>query len=688
MTLLLTRTALPALHTSFATVILSLILAPAASAENTFTPKDVATISYVGSAAVSPDGKHIAYTKVVQRNPLEDENGSAWVELHVTDPSGKSRPFITGKVNISGVQWTRDGKGIAFTSKRGDDEHTSLYVIPIDGGEARRVIAHKSSLHGVTFSRDGKQVAFLASEPRSKEKEEWQGKGFNQEIYEEDWRPTKVWLAAADGSGKPRALDLEGSAHAVRFSPSGKELAVVLAPTPSVDDGYMFKRISIVDVASGRVVEPIENPGKLGQIDFSPNGKHLAMVSGADINDPREGRLMISTIPGDGEFRDLMPDYDAHVTRFHWKDDTTLVWVAGEGCQSTVGEASLNGKVRIWTQGEGPVLHGLSVSDDGRTVTCVGDSPTFPTELFVATGGKHEFKQITTTNPWLNEKAFARQEVVEWTARDGLKLQGILVYPLNYVEGRRYPLILTVHGGPESHVPNGWVTRYVYPGQVGAARGFAVFYPNYRGSTGRGVEFSMMGQADAAGAEFDDLVDAVDHLVEIGLVDKDKVGITGGSYGGYASAWGATYYSDRFAASVMFVGISDNISKVGTTDIPEEMYLVHHRKRLWEDWDYFLDRSPIRHVEKNQTATLILHGKDDPRVHPSQSLELHRHLKTLGQAPVRLVWYPGEGHGNRRAAARLDYNLRMLRWMEHYLQGPAGDAPDFEIDYKAKFEGK
>jgi dipeptidyl aminopeptidase/acylaminoacyl peptidase len=255
---------------------------------------------------------------------------------------------------------------------------------------------------------------------------------------------------------------------------------------------------------------------------------------------------------------------------------------------------------------------------------------------------------------------------------------------VNYESGRRYPLILTVHGGPESHISNGWTTSYSRPGQVAAGRGFAVFYPNYRGSTGRGVEFSKMGQADAAGKEFDDLVDAVDHLVEMGLVDKARVGITGGSYGGYASAWGATYYSDRFAASVMFVGISDNVSKVGTTDIPEEMFLVHHKKRLWDDWDYYLERSPIRYVERNRTPTLILHGKSDPRVHPSQSLELFRHLKTLDQAPSRLVLYPGEGHGNRNAAARLDYNLRMLRWMQHYLQGPGGDAPEYPVDYRAE----
>jgi dipeptidyl aminopeptidase/acylaminoacyl peptidase len=270
---------------------------------------------------------------------------------------------------------------------------------------------------------------------------------------------------------------------------------------------------------------------------------------------------------------------------------------------------------------------------------------------------------------------------VTYTARDGLKLEGLLVRPLEEEPGKKYPLILTVHGGPEAHFSNGWLTGYANPGQVGAARGFAVFYPNYRGSTGRGVEFSKLGQADYGGKEFDDLVDAVDHLINTGLVDKEKVGVTGGSYGGFATAWCSTYYSNRFAAGVMFVGIADHASKTGTTDIPHEMALVHARKYLWEDWEYFVKRSPIYYVEKARTPLLILHGKDDPRVHPSQSLELYRHLKTLKQTPVRLVWYPGEGHGNRKAAARYDYNLRMMQWFEHYLKGPGGEPPDDQLAY-------
>lgn len=172
-------------------------------------------------------------------------------------------------------------------------------------------------------------------------------------------------------------------------------------------------------------------------------------------------------------------------------------------------------------------------------------------------------------------------------------------------------------------------------------------------------------------------------LVNAGLVDRAKGGITGGSYGGYASAWGATYYSDRFAASVMFVGISDEISKQGSTDIPWEMYYVHLGYWPWDRmWMKTLERSPIYYAGQSHTPTLILGGTDDRRVPPGQSLEMYRHLKLRGKAPVRLVRYPGEQHGNRRAASRLDYCLRMMQWMEHYLTGPGGAPPAFELSYE------
>jgi len=232
-------------------------------------------------------------------------------------------------------------------------------------------------------------------------------------------------------------------------------------------------------------------------------------------------------------------------------------------------------------------------------------------------------------------------------------------------------------------VSDGWLDKYSYPIKYAAANGFAVFLPNYRGSTGRGVEFSKLGQADYAGGEFNDLVDAITHLSNMGVVDKKRVGITGGSYGGYASAWAATALSEHFAASVMFVGISNQLSKFGTTDIPKEMHNVHARNYPWEKWQWMLERSPIYHTDKAKTPILIMHGDSDTRVHPSQSMELYRYIKTRTDTPVRLVFYPDEGHGNKKTAAQLDYSMRLMRWMEFYLKGnkKKGEKPEYKIDH-------
>jgi dipeptidyl aminopeptidase/acylaminoacyl peptidase len=645
------------------------------------TPHDVARLRTVMSAEMSPDGRHIAYTLIVPRTPLKDDDGPAWEELHVVGADGTARPFVTGKVNVGVVRWSPDGTRLSFLAKRDGDATRSLYVMPRDGGEASRLFAHETDISSYAWNPDGRTVAFLAQQAQSKEQKELAAKGFSQEIYEESAVPVRVWtIEPGQADAKAKMLDLPGSAASLSWSPTGDRLAVALAPTPLVDDDLMRKRVHVVDARAGTVIRKIENPGKLGQVAWSPDGKHLALVSAADLNDPAEGRLMVAPVDT-GVLTDILPNHDAHVRGIAWVDNDTLRYLVDEGVETAIGEVRRDGtaKKTIFPAG-GPIVLQFEARPGSRTMAFVAETAQHPGELFLVQGPGERPRRVTDSNPWLSEIRLARQEVVRFKARDGLALEGILIRPLDARQGQRVPLILTVHGGPESHDRNGWKTSYANAGQLAAGRGFAVFYPNYRGSTGRGVAFSKLGQNDAAGKEFDDLVDAVDHLVGIGLVDRAKVGITGGSYGGYASAWGATYHTDRFAASVMFVGISDKISKVGTTDIANEEYLVHARKRPWEAWQFFLERSPIYHASKSKTPILILHGKADPRVNPTQSLELYRHLKLHGKT-VRLVWYPGEQHGNRRAASRLDYNLRLMQWMEHYLQGPGGAPPPYELKY-------
>ncbi|MCS7045313.1 MAG: S9 family peptidase [Gemmataceae bacterium] len=672
-----------------AAMLMAGIIRPVAAQDTRFTPHHVAKLRLVTATAIAPGGGHVAYLLSVPRQLPKEKDGPAWSELHVVDTKGTSTPFVTGQVNVEAIAWTPDGTHISFLTKREGDAAKSLYVIPLRGGESRKVLSHSTDIQAYSWSPDGKQVAFLATEPLPKERKAQQEQGFSQEIYEEDVPFVRVWVAGVgDPAGPVRMLKLTGSASELHWSPAGDALAVALAPTPLVDDGLMFRQVNVVDLKSGTATS-LKNVGKLGQVAWSPDGKKVAVISGRDLHDPMQGRLFVRPVDGT-TWLDALPNFLGHVESIAWKDADTILYTAATGVWTTVGSVKIgvaaDGKLtareqRTLVPPGGAIVSHLVAARDGRTAAYIGHSPKHPPEIFVQGPGDETPRRLTDSNPWLRLMQFAEQEVVDYRARDGLKLEGILVRPLGEKKGQRYPLVLTVHGGPEAHISNGWVTLYHSLGQVGAARGFAVFYPNYRGSTGRGVDFSMLGQGAAAGKEFDDLVDGVDHLIKGGLVDAQKVGVTGGSYGGYATAWCSTYYSHRFAAGVMFVGISDSISKSGTTDIPEEMFLVHHRKRLWDDWDYFLKSSPIYHTEKAKTPLLILHGKVDPRVHPSQSLEMYRNLKIRGQAPVRLVFYPGEGHGNRRAASRLDYNLRLLQWMEHYLKGPGGAPPRYELDY-------
>jgi len=654
----------------------------ASAEQRPMTPADLAKIRTVLAAEISPDGRHVSYVLNVPRRPFEDDDGPAWTELHVVDADGASRPYVTGEVNVEAVTWRPDGMTISFLTKRGMDKTKAVYQIPMAGGEATPIVTFDTDISEYSWCADGKRIAFIAKEKKGEAKEKQEKKGFKQEVYEEDYAKPCVWIAeVGTGLDKPRPLDLPGFPSELHWSPVGSHIALALAPTPLIDDHYMRRKVHIFDADSGAIVSSFPNPGKLGKIAWSPDGRSLAVVSAADLNDPSEGRLLLAS-PTDGSLRDLLPKFEGHVELVAWQEVDTVMFLAGEGVWTTFGEVRGDGTARKTHIPTGKVSGtSFSLSADGQAAAFVLDSPAHPGEVFLMRHGDPGPRRLTTSNPWLSEIKLAKQEVIRFNARDGLPLEGLLIHPLDEESGKRYPLLLRVHGGPESHDRNGWLTVYHSPGQIGAGMGYAVFYPNYRGSTGRGIAYSKLSQGDPAGKEFDDLVDAVDHLVKMGLVDEKRVGITGGSYGGFATAWGATYYSDRFAAAVMAVGISDIIAKSGTTDIPNEEADVHALKRPWDDWEGLLKRSPIYHVQKAKTPLLILHGKDDTRVHPSQSLELYRFVKEAGAAPVRLVWYPGEGHGNRKAAGRLDYNIRMMQWFEHYLKGSGGEPPPYELDY-------
>ncbi|MDT0596497.1 S9 family peptidase [Glaciecola petra] len=645
---------------------------------NTFEIEHLPKMQSAGNITVSPNGKVSAYTVSTPRDIMAgDKDGRADSHLYMIIDDADPIKFIGGHGSVSALQFSNDGKTLYFKTKRDDDKNTALYSISLSGGEASKVFEFETAMGDYAMSADGQSLYFVAKE---KDKaEDLSKKGFKAYAFEEDYRLASLWMVDLAGTD-PEAKKLYDQGHVSSFelSNDGKTLVTAVAPTNLVDDSLMQRDLVFLNADSGEENSRVDIPGKLGGFVFSENDKHIAFNAGTDIHDTSDGVLMVAKTNGDS-FTQLTPDALQHVVDVDWYKGDILATVH-RGVESMLVVYDTNGEEkRTLKTPDDIVVRSVDVGDD--EIRFIADSPMHPREVFKQRRNKTE--KLSDHNAWLDDLDLAEQTTFSFEARDGRNIEGLLISPKGDAPAGGWPLILTVHGGPEAHYSDGWLTRYSNAGQFGAADGYAVYYPNYRGSTGRGVAFAKEHQNDYAGAEFNDLVDGVDALVEAGIVNKDRVGITGGSYGGYASMWGATAQSEYFAASVAFVGISNQVSKFGTSDIPNEMHLVHSLKWPWEDnWMNLLERSPIFHAGKSTTPTLIMHGEEDTRVHPGQSMELFRSMKVRTDTPVRLVFYPDEGHGNRNAAAQYDYALRFMRWMDTYLAADAkrdDPMPEFDL---------
>lgn len=649
----------------------TLLAAPALA--RPMTPEDVARIAAVGDFAVSPDGTRIAYG--VNRLPDVlggEDNGTAETVLHLAAAPMSGTPYLPEGMEASDIRFSPDGRMLSFLhTPDGDDAHAAVYGIPVGGGSHRQLAAvADADIRAYAWAPDGQTLYLLAAAAPDETRDAESEAGFNAVVYEEEQRFNRLFAAAPGAEAEPRAIAVPGHVTDMRIAPDGRWAAVASAPSTLIDDSYTANRVHILDLADGEVRTVVETLGKIGDFEISPDGQTLSLVAGVDANDPAATTVHFVDAQS-GDFRALNAGAAEAIVDTEWLADGRLATIVHVGAQSELRYYDAAGAVAGRVDPGALILR--SIEAEGGRIAVQADSPRHPRELFALDGAG--FTRWTNSNRWLEDIDFGTQRTLTYAARDGQQVEGILIEPVGGAPAGGAPTIMMIHGGPEAHYSNGWLTAYSMPGQVGAGRGYAVFHPNYRGSTAYGTAFSKQHQGNYTDPEFADIVDAIAPLAEAGVTDAERVGITGGSYGGYATAWGATALSEHFAAGVMFVGISNQISKFGTTDIPQEMYNVHSRQWPWEDWQGMLEVSPIYYAGQARTPLLILHGEDDTRVDPSQSYELYRNIKLRTDTPVRMVLYPGEGHGNQRAAARYDYNRRMIRWMDHYLMGEGGDPP-------------
>ena len=658
-------------------------------AQSVLSPNDLLGLETASVNALSPDGSTLVYSVMTPRGPNE-EAGPARRKYFIMDLADReSSSLFTDDLQGSSPRFSPDGSYIAFLFKN-EEGQRQVWAMPAGGGDMVQLTQAANDVNEFKWHPDGQGIVYLSAEPKTDRELELEKRGYDFIFYEENLRNDELFTVRLDAGFSPvttQQLLMGTHVWDFEFSPDGRWLAFSTSEKNLIDQRYMFRKLKILDLATGEVVKDVGNTGKLGNYAFNEKGTYLAFASALNIHDHAVSQAYTYSLEEETIKNHTPENYKGHISWVGWKNDSELLCYCEEGVYPNLSTIAIKDDKRtviLDARVSGIIFGEPLFTADHKRFVFTGNTPYDPSNIYTW-AGKGELNRVTDLNAGLSGMVFGEQEVIRYKARDGMEIEGLLIKPVGYESGGKYPLVLYVHGGPEAHHSNGWLSRYATPGQVMAGKGYLVAYINYRASTGYGVDFGMEGFMDPAGKEFDDLADGIDYLVAEKSADRERVGMAGGSYGGYASAWFATYYTDYVKAACVFVGISDLISKRGTTDIPWEEELVHSGKPLEEQWQMNLERSPIYWAHRSQTATLIIGGADDPRVHPSQSMELYRRMKMNDHPATRLVQYPGEGHGNRKQVGQIDVLYRQIAWLDWYVKDAKpldGPMPPLDISHQ------
>jgi dipeptidyl aminopeptidase/acylaminoacyl peptidase len=596
----------------------------------------------------SPDGTKVAF---VVSDPLKGEKRTRHIWLY--DRSANTvRQFTYSEKSESSPRWSPDGMELAFLSNRGGDEE-EVFLLRSEFGEAAAVTKEKAGVTAFAWSPDGQTIAYLAPDPKSDAQEKKEKERDDARVADKDERHARLRLLHL-ASHKSRALtDSTWEVKELAWLPGGQSIAVIATNRPASDQ--FTDRIYLVNVEDGRIKELLAPSGPVRDLRVSPNGTTLSFM-GCREDGPDPHDVFLLPVIG-GAPRNLTgASLDRQIVDHHWAKGGWVIAVYADGFASKFAGYSSEGEKK--ESGQLPTNpNEFSVAATGE-IAFAGWNATAMPELWLR-DTRGEAQPVSHLNDGLKDFAVAAPEFYKYKS-DGLEIEAALLKPAGYDGKTKLPLVVLVHGGPTGR----WRDSIDAWGQLLAARGYAVLYPNVRGSTGYGQKFIEMNRADWGGGDFKDVMAGVDDLIAKGIADPERLGIGGWSYGGYMAAWAVTQ-TTRFKAAVSGAGISDLISKFGTEKEPA--YDEWFWGTPYERPEGFLNGSPVLYVKNAKTPTLILQGEADTTVPRGQSQELYRGLKHYGVA-AELVMYPREPHGFREAKHRVDMQTRMLDWFDKYLK--------------------
>ncbi len=624
-----------------------------AQAGAVLTPEQALAGRQISDLQLSPDGMRLAF---VVTDPPKGQTRPRDIWMLELATRGVRRLTYSDN-GADSPRWSPDGRTLAFLSDRGGG--TQIHLLPSDGGEAVKLTEGKNSVHLIEWSPDGTRLAFLAPEPRTDADDKREKDRDDARVVDQGDRRDRLWVVDRGSRAVTQLTAGKWAVREVQWMPAGDRLIVVATDRPEVDQETW--RICSVGSAGGEPQLVFAPRGPVAQVRVGPGGHGVAWI-GARVDGPSAHDLWALEL-GRGEAQNLTAaSVDRLVTRFAWeKKDESLLVLADDGFGSRVVSVDREGRASVRPV-PAVTIRTLTVDDKG-TLAFVGETTADAPEIWVASRGAAAQK-VTALNATWQRPTPARPEIYRYRSFDGQSIEAALLRPGgaggSTPPATRLPLVVLVHGGPTGR----WADTYEAWGQLLAARGYAVLYPNIRGSVGYGHRFIEMNRADWGGGDFKDVMAGVDDLIAKGIADPGRLGIGGWSYGGYMSAWAITQTA-RFRAAVIGAGLSDLASEFGTES--GSTYDEWFFGTPYEKLDGFLRSSPITHVKNARTPSLILQGEADTTDPMGQSQQLYRGLKRYG-VETTFVVYPREGHGLREEKHLIDRLTRVLTWYETHLR--------------------
>ncbi len=639
--------------------------------DNKWTPKYmVENFKRVGGTAISPDGEWVAFTVSEARTQGEYSDYLTHVHLVKTDGSRQFQ-LTRGDVSAGNPRWSPDGGLISFTSSRAGDGN-QLWLIDPSGGEAWQLTAAEGSVSQYKWSNSGSHIAFTMVDPPCEEQKRRQKEKEDVNVVDADLSYSHLYVVeVGQGSHEPSEMIriTEGEFHIGQFdwSPDDKTLVFDHQSRPGLEY-HVHTNISTVPVDGGEVELLIDLGARDASPVYSPCGGYVAFTTDQG-NHRWPGYLIIKVLDlSDGSMMRLGETFDDEPRNIEWSPDGDEIFYM-ELHKTSIDLFAMpvtgeDAQYRQITQGAGR-FSGFSITADGSRMAAIHQDFNVAPDVIVSDMDVFSPAYLTNINEGYELTAIANARVITYESKDGMIIEAPLIYPVDYQEGQRYPVLLHVHGGPtgvfgESYVGN----PSVYPLQVFAAEGYFVLQPNFRGSGGYGKDFRFANLSDWGYGDLEDMKAGLDKLIEEGLVDPDKQAIMGWSYGGYMSSFAITQ-TDRFKASMVGAGVTNLISMTGTSDIPSFLP-DYFESEYWENYERHMRHSAIFNVANITTPTLILHPEQDIRVPPSQGFELYVALKRLG-VETKMVTYPRQPHGIREPKFTIDAADRQLRWLDRYM---------------------